>query len=221
MIAAAGSPESAIVVIVSGTGTNLQALIDACVQNRLAAQITAVFSDRADALGLERARTAGIQAEHVPVESRTAPGYDRALCEAVIAARPGLVVLAGYMRILSPDFVRQFSDRLINIHPSLLPRHRGLDTHRRAIDAGDTVHGATVHFVVDALDAGPRIVQYRTMIRPGETPAALAQRVLQGEHMILTRAVTWFATGRLRLEDGDVILDGRKLQNPIVVEDAS
>lgn len=213
------APEVSIVVIVSGTGTNLQALIDASRTGTMPARIAAVFSDRANAFGLERARMAGIEAHHVPVGPRQTPDYDRALCEAVRSVQADLVVLAGYMRILSPEFVRAFSGRLINIHPSLLPRHRGLDTHQRAIDAGDEEHGATVHYVVEALDAGPRIIQYRTKIAAGETAEALARRVLDGEHRILVKAVEWFAAKRLRLEGDEVMLDGRRLSEPVIMED--
>jgi phosphoribosylglycinamide formyltransferase-1 len=207
-----------IAVIVSGSGTNLQALIDSSVAGELGAAICGVFSDQEHARGLQRAREAGIPACFVPVGRRSDDAYDRALIDAVRAAEPDLVVLAGYMRIASPDFTREFAGRLMNIHPSLLPLHKGLDTHRRVLESGDSYHGATVHFVIDELDSGPRILQYRIPVDRTETDTTLARRVLQGEHVILPRAVHWFVTGRLRLEGLRVMLDGTPLDEPIVVE---
>jgi phosphoribosylglycinamide formyltransferase-1 len=212
---------AAIVVLASGTGTNLQVLLDACADGRIDGSITAVFSDRFDAQALERARAIGVPAHHVPVGPSRDAHYDHALTAAVRAEHPDLVVLAGYMRILSPEFAREFGDRLINLHPALLPRHRGLDTHRRVLEAGDAFHGATVHFVIAELDAGPRIIQYRFPIAPADTPKRLAERVRHGEHIILPRAVELFATGRLRLDRGRVMLDGKLLDEPILVEEAT
>jgi phosphoribosylglycinamide formyltransferase-1 len=207
-----------IVVIVSGSGTNLQALIDAVRDGSIAADIVTVFSDRRAAYALERATAAGIPAVHVVVKRSDTPGYDAELLERVAATAPDLVVLAGYMRILSPRFVSAFSDRILNIHPSLLPRHRGVDTHRRVIDAGDADHGATVHFVTDELDAGPRIAQYRIKVRPGDTAETLAARVHAGEYIILPLAVSWFAAGRLSLTTEGIMLDGKRLNEPVIRE---
>lgn len=203
-----------IVVLVSGGGTNLQAVIDAA-QDDLPVVIRAVISNRADAYGLERARRAGIHTEvleHKGYPDRDA--YDAALMALIDRFEPGLVVLAGFMRILTPDFVRHYAGRLLNIHPSLLPKYRGLDTHARALDDGETEHGASVHFVTPDLDAGPLIVQARVPVRPDDTAETLAARVLEQEHRIYPQAIRWFAEGRLRLEDDTVYLDGEPVVDP-------
>jgi phosphoribosylglycinamide formyltransferase-1 len=131
---------------------------------------------------------------------------------------PDLIVLAGFMRILTPEFVARFAGRLLNLHPSLLPKYPGLDTHRLVLENEDPVHGATVHFVTADLDAGPPVIQYRIAVRPGEPIESLVERVHAGEHVILPRAVDWFVTGRLRLEGDTVMLDGKRLQQPVIVE---
>jgi phosphoribosylglycinamide formyltransferase-1 len=209
-----------VAVLISGEGSNLQALIDAATGGRLGAEIVAVVSNRGAARGLERARTAGIAALHLPaVRGQDRADYDAALAARLAAYDPELLVLAGFMRILSPQFVEQFAGRMLNIHPSLLPKHPGLDTHRRVLEARDRWHGATVHFVTTELDAGPAIVQYRLRVRAGDTTESLAQRVHVGEHIILPRAVTWFAAGRLRLAAGSVMLDGRALQEPVSIHE--
>lgn len=208
----------AIAVLISGTGTNLQALIDASATGAINARVAAVISDRRDAQGLQRAREAGIEARQIRVGPRQRPRYDAAILGALRHLQPDLIVLAGFMRILSPEFIETFSDRLINIHPSLLPKYPGLDTHRRALEAGDTEHGATVHFVTGELDAGPRIIQYRIAIRSDDTPQSLAERVLVGEHIILPRAVGWFVDGRLSVDGNRVMLDDEVLPHPIIVE---
>jgi len=145
--------------------------------------------------------------------------YDQALAAELARYEPELLVLAGFTRILSAGFVALYGGRMLNIHPSLLPKFRGLDTHRRVLEAGDGFHGATVHFVTEALDAGPRVVQYRIPVRHGEDEASLSARVHRGEYIILPRAVGWYADGRLRLEKGNVMLDGQELTHPIVVEE--
>lgn len=208
-----------VVVLISGTGTNLQALIDAARTGQINAGLSAVYSNRAGAPGLERARNASIDARHLDRgDFSSRAGYDTALGDAIERHQPGLVVLAGFMHILGPAFVTRFHGRIMNIHPALLPRHRGLDTHRKALEAGDSHHGATVHFATEQLDAGPRIIQYRLRIRPDDTPVSLSERVLRGEHVILPRAVGLFADGRLRLVDGTVMLDGKALKEPLLVE---
>jgi phosphoribosylglycinamide formyltransferase-1 len=214
------SPAARVAVLISGEGTNLQALIDAARAGELGAELVAVVSNRGAARGLERARAAGIEALHLPA----ARGMERAEYDAALAAllaprAPDLLVLAGFMRILTPEFVERFAGRMLNIHPALLPKYPGLDTHRRVLEAGDSQHGATVHFVTAELDAGPSIIQYRLAVRPGDTPESLAQRVHVGEHIILPRAVNWFATGRLRLVDGSVMLDGRALLEPVTIDE--
>lgn len=208
-------PPLPVVVLISGEGTNLQALIDA-IQNDLASYaIVAVFSDRADARGLERACKAGIPAHHVdPSSYSSRETFDQALADAIYQYEPGLLVLAGFMRILSPGFVARFADRILNIHPSLLPKFKGLRTHQRALAAAETEHGATVHFVTAELDGGPAVIQYRIRVGEAETEDSLSARVHQGEYIILPRAVGLFAEGRLRLESGRAILDGEALQAP-------
>ena len=213
-------PPTRVAVLISGEGTNLQALIDAGHAGQLGARIVAVVSNRAAARGLERARAAGIEALHLPAaHGLERADYDGALAALLAPREPDLIVLAGFMRIFGPAFVERFAGRMLNIHPSLLPRHPGLDTHRRVLQAGDRWHGATVHFVTAELDAGPAIVRYRLAVRPGDTAESLAQRVHVGEHIILPRAVSWFAAGRLRLEGGSVMLDGRALPAPVSIDE--
>lgn len=212
----------AVVVLISGEGTNLQALIDAAHRGALGAEIAAVFSDRRGARGLERARAAGIPARHIdPADYPSREAYEHALGDAIDAYRPAVVVLAGFMRVLGPALVRRFAGKMLNIHPSLLPRYRGLDTHRRVLEAGEPEHGATVHFVTDALDAGPRVVQYRITVGGADTPETLAERVLRGEHRILPEAVGWLASGRLSCEHGEALLDGERLTEPVMMETES
>jgi len=202
--------EMPIVVLVSGNGSNLQALIDAADAGTLPVTIRAVVSNRADAYGLERAAAAGIPTRIVSHRDYAgARDFGLALADCVGGFDPELVVLAGFMRILHPDFVARFRDRLINLHPSLLPKYPGLDTHRRVLEHGDEVHGASVHFVTDELDAGPVIIQDRIRVEPSDTPDSLAQKVHALEHRILPRAVRWFAQRRLSIAGGRVLLDGR------------
>ena len=200
-----------VVVLISGSGSNLQALIDSQGPTN-PMRIVAVISNRADAYGLERARAAGIATRvlsHRDYADREA--FDSALVEAVDAYGPDLVVLAGFMRILTAGFVRHYRGRLLNIHPSLLPRHKGLDTHRRALEAGDPEHGCSVHFVTEELDGGPVALQAGVPIAPGESLDALVERVHQQEHLIYPLAVRWFAEGRLRLAEQGAMLDGQLL----------
>jgi len=208
-------------VLISGRGSNMLALEQATRDGRIDGRIVSVLSDRADAAGLASAGNLGLPTAVVA----PAPGEDRAAYGARLAARIAesgvkLVVLAGFMRILDGGFVRAFEGRLLNIHPSLLPAHRGLHTHRRAIEAGDRWHGCTVHFVTEELDAGPRVIQGRLAVRPAEGEDALSARVQRLEHIVYPRAVGWFAAGRLALRDGVAILDGRAA-GPEVVEEAS
>ncbi len=182
-------------------------------------RIVSVVSDRADAAGLEAARKLGLETAVV----ERGPGMDRAGHGRQLAAtleRSGarLVALAGYMRILDDGFVRQWQGRLLNIHPSLLPAYRGLHTHRRVLEAGEAVHGCTVHFVVEELDAGPAVIQGRLAVKPGEDEHALSARVQRLEHIIYPRAVGWFAAGRLELRDDAALFDGQP-QVPVVLEE--
>ncbi len=210
-----------LVVLISGRGRNLQALIEAQHAGHIAAEFAAVISNRADASGLDYARDAGIPAEvlpHAQFPSRAA--FDAALAERLRALQPDIVVLAGFMRILTDDFVREFEGRMLNIHPSLLPKHAGLDTHRRALEAGDAEHGATVHFVTPTLDSGPSVIQGRFRVEPEDDPATLAKRVMeQIELKIYPQAVAWMARGELQLQDGAAVLRGRRLASPATLAD--
>ena len=198
-------------VLISGSGSNLQAMIDSLGGDN-PATISAVISNRADAYGLVRAADAGIATQ--VIDHRSFPdreAFDAALIERIDAIGADLVVLAGFMRILSAGFVRHYHGRLLNIHPSLLPRYRGLDTHQRALDAGDREHGCSVHFVTEELDGGPLVVQALVPIEPGDDARSLAQRVHHQEHRIYPLAIRWFAEGRLHLTADGVMLDGGRL----------
>ena len=201
-----------VVVLLSGTGSNLQALIDSTRTGDSPVRIAAVISNRSDAYGLQRARDAGIETrslDHKAFEGREA--FDSALVELIDAFNPQLVVLAGFMRILSADFVRHYEGRLLNIHPSLLPKYKGMHTHQRALDAGDSEHGCSVHFVTEELDGGPLVVQAVVPVESGDSAQTLAQRVHTQEHRIYPLAVRWFAEGRLILGDQGALLDGQLL----------
>ncbi|MCK1783767.1 phosphoribosylglycinamide formyltransferase [Pseudomonas sp. TNT11] len=201
-----------VVVLLSGTGSNLQALIDSTRTGDSPARIAAVISNRSDAYGLQRARDAGIATrtlDHKAFEGREA--FDSALIELIDTFNPKLVVLAGFMRILSADFVRHYAGRLLNIHPSLLPKYKGMHTHQRALDAGDSEHGCSVHFVTEELDGGPLVVQAVIPVESDDSAQTLAQRVHTQEHRIYPLAVRWFAEGRLILGKQGALLDGQLL----------
>ena len=201
-----------VVVLLSGTGSNLQALIDSNDVKKSSANIRAVISNRADAYGLQRAKDAGIDTrvlDHKAFEGREA--FDAALIEIIDTFNPKLVVLAGFMRILSADFVRHYQGRLLNIHPSLLPKYKGLHTHQRALEAADSEHGCSVHFVTEELDGGPLVVQAVIPVESDDSPHSLAQRVHTQEHQIYPLAVRWFAEGRLSLDEQGALLDGQLL----------
>ncbi|WP_395502644.1 phosphoribosylglycinamide formyltransferase [Ectopseudomonas mendocina] len=201
-----------VVVLISGSGSNLQALIDSVAHDGNPARIAAVISNRADAYGLQRAKQAGIATElldHKQFDGREA--FDAALIQAIDAHQPDLVVLAGFMRILTPGFVQHYAGRLLNIHPSLLPKYKGLHTHQRALEAGDSEHGCSVHFVTEELDGGPLVVQAVLPVMADDTAESLASRVHQQEHHIYPLAVRWFAEGRLRLDAQGAMLDGQPL----------
>ncbi|GJL34144.1 Phosphoribosylglycinamide formyltransferase [Phytobacter ursingii] len=198
-----------IVVLISGNGSNLQAIIDACKQKKINGTIRAVFSNKADAFGLERAREANIPA-HALLASQFASreAFDRELMQEIDAYAPDIVVLAGYMRILSPAFVAHYTGRLINIHPSLLPKYPGLHTHRQVLENGDEVHGTTVHFVTDELDGGPVILQAQVPVFEGDTEEDVTARVQTQEHAIYPLVVSWFVDGRLAMQENKAWLDG-------------
>jgi phosphoribosylglycinamide formyltransferase-1 len=203
------------VVLISGSGSNLQAIADAAASGSIPAKVTAVLSDQPGAFGLERAARAGIPAECLPgadYDSREA--YDAALGRRLAALDPELVVLAGFMRILTGGLVADWHGRMLNIHPSLLPAYRGLHTHRRVLAAGDREHGTSVHFVTEELDGGPVIAQARLEIRPGDDETELQRRIQAMEHRLYPEVIGWFAEGRLRLEGDRVWLDGEPLPAP-------
>jgi phosphoribosylglycinamide formyltransferase 1 len=212
-------PRLRVVALISGGGSNLQALIDAQADG-LPIQIVAVVSNDASAYGLERARRHGIPADilnHRDYPDRDA--YDADLQALIDCYQPGLILLAGFMRILTPAFVNHYQGRMLNIHPSLLPKFRGLHTHQRVLDEGEAEHGASVHFVTAELDGGPVVIQARVPVLPQDDASALAARVLEEEHRIYPTAVSWFAEGRLRLgEDGRPWLDGAPLTRPHLME---
>ncbi|NKI75479.1 phosphoribosylglycinamide formyltransferase [Dickeya sp. CFBP 2040] len=199
-----------IVVLISGQGSNLQALIDACQHGRIAGRITAVFSNNPDAFGLERARDAGIAAHALlPGDYASRADFDEALAAEIETYQPDVVVLAGYMRILSAGFVARFLGRMLNIHPSLLPKYPGLHTHRKALENGDSEHGTSVHFVTEELDGGPVILQARVPIFPDDTEQDIQERVQTQEHSIYPLVVSWFLSGRLTLRNNQAWLDGK------------
>ncbi len=217
MTASSGT-SPAIVVLISGEGTNLQAIIDAIGADEIPAQIVAVISDKAGAAGLERARAAGI-AERVvsPTEFAGRDAYDRALLAALDELNPELVVLAGFMRILGPEVTRRFHGRMLNVHPSLLPEFPGLHTYRRALEHNVATHGASVHFVTAELDGGPVVIKAEVPVFAHDDERSLAQRTQSREHIIYPLAIRWFAQGRLRLRGDQVCMDGEPVLTPPVL----
>ncbi|MGN0921548.1 MAG: phosphoribosylglycinamide formyltransferase [Cellvibrio sp.] len=201
-----------LVVLISGSGSNLQALIDAKARGDLPVDIAAVVSNRPMVQGLTRAQNAGIPTliiDHKEFSSREA--FDQELISLIDAYEPDLVVLAGFMRILTPQFTEHYLGRMLNIHPSLLPKYQGLNTHQRAIDAGDSRHGVTVHFVTAELDGGPACIQASVPILENDDAGLLAKRVQKQEHIIYPLAVKWFAERRLVMKEGKAFLDGTPL----------
>ena len=206
-------------ILISGGGTNLQSFIDQVDEGRLELEIAVVFSNRPDAYGLERARNAGIPTvciEHGEFGAREQ--FDQSVAAALDEFEPDLIILAGFMRILSPWFVRHYEGKILNIHPALLPLYPGLNTHARALEAGDSHHGSTVHFVTDELDAGPRILAGRLATDSQETAEQLKIRVQALEHQIYPQAAQLCATDRVTFDNGTALLDGKPLTDPIVVE---
>ena len=211
--------ELSAAVLISGGGSNLQAFIDATESGELPLRLCVVLSNKSAAAGLDRARKAGISVEciaHQDFPERAL--FDAALVETLAKYDPDIIILAGFMRILTTTFVDHFAGRILNIHPSLLPRYPGLDTHQRAIDAGDQWHGCTVHFVSAELDSGAAIIQGRVPVLPGESADELAARVLKVEHRIYPEAAAMIASGRLEYRDGCAWLDGKRLEEPLQFE---
>lgn len=206
-----------LAILISGGGTNLQAFIDAVAHGALDVEIAVVVSNRPDAYGLTRARDANIPTEYVQNEDfPDRAAFDEALANTLSRYKPDLVILAGFMRILTSAFVKRFEGKILNIHPALLPKYPGLNTHQRVIDAGEQWHGSTVHFVTEELDAGPRILQGRVPVLSGDTESLLSARVQAAEHKIYPRAAALFASGRLEYRDGEPWLDGSKLDEPVL-----
>ncbi|HCR33008.1 MAG TPA: phosphoribosylglycinamide formyltransferase [Stenotrophomonas sp.] len=208
-----------IAVLASGRGSNLQAILDAIDAGRLPAEVAGVFSDRPDAAALQRVEP-GQRWAHAPKTFSDRAAYEQALGDAVQAAAPDWIVCAGYMRILGADFVQRFNGRLVNIHPSLLPLHKGLHTHARALEAGDVEHGASVHLVVPELDAGTVLAQARVPVLAGDDADSLANRVLAVEHPLLIATLQLLCGGRLAEREGQPTLDGHSLFSPLALDSA-
>ena len=204
-----------IVVLLSGSGTTLQSIID----SNLPLTLAAVISNKTDALGLKRAQEARIPThalEHTSYDSREA--FDQDLKNIIDEYQPDLVVLAGFMRILSDPFVNHYAGKLINIHPSLLPAYKGMHTHQRAMDAGEPLHGSSVHFVNSQLDGGPVVLQARLPILPSDSVESLELRIKTKEHLIYPTAISWLAEGRIELKDGAIYMDGQNMTGPVVMD---
>jgi phosphoribosylglycinamide formyltransferase 1 len=210
------SERKPVVVVISGRGSNMRALIEAGRAAGSAFEVIRVLSDKADAGGLAIARQMGVDALAVPATGcKDRAVYDEKLAAAIDENPPALIALAGFMRILSPGFVRRYEGRLLNIHPSLLPKYTGLLTHRRALAAGEAEHGATVHFVTEELDGGPPVLQARVPVHTADDESSLSARVHQVEHKIFPAVVNWFCAGRLAYRDGRAWFDGRPLEAPL------
>ncbi len=210
-----------LVVLISGNGSNLQAIIEQIEQGRLDARIVAVISNRPIAYGLERARRHGIEAvalDHKVFDSREA--FDRKLRETIEGYRPDLIVLAGYMRILGAELIDAFAGRMLNIHPSLLPKYPGLNTHRRALESGDREHGASIHVVTPELDAGPLLMQGRFPVEPDDDIESLQQKTHRLEHRMYPMVLQWIAEGRLQPDAEQPLFDGQPLRQPKELDDA-
>jgi phosphoribosylglycinamide formyltransferase-1 len=201
-----GTPKKRVAVLISGRGSNMSALIEAAKQADYPAEIVAVIANKADAGGLETARVQGIPAHAIAHRDYASKhDHEAAVCEALHAAKADIICLAGYMRIISPEFVRQWEGKMLNIHPSLLPLFRGLHTHDQALEAGVRVHGCTVHFVTEGMDEGPIIAQTAVPVKTGDTPEMLAERVLSVEHETYARALALVATGKAVMKGGRTV----------------
>jgi len=208
-----------LVVLISGSGSNLQSFIDKIDAGQLDANIAGVVSNRADAYGLVRAAKAGIKTslvEHDKFSDRLS--FDRELMAVIDEYRPDLVILAGFMRILSAEFVNHYQGKLLNIHPSLLPKYKGLHTHRRALENGDEYHGTSVHFVTEELDGGPVIAQARLKILPEHNEQSLMQDVQKMEHQLYPLVAQWVVNGTVALTDDGLLFNGAPLETPKIIE---
>ena len=204
-----------LAILISGRGSNMTAILRAAFAGEIAVQPTIVIADRSSAAGLARAAELGVPTAAWPGQARSEP-FEAMLVRTLDTLQPDAIALAGFMRILSPTLVGRYLGRILNIHPSLLPAYRGLHTHRRVLAAGDTEHGASVHFVTPELDAGPTVLQSKVAVLADDTEAALAARVLATEHVIYPRVLGWLAQGRLSFRTGAPWLDGQRLEAPIV-----
>ena len=206
-----------LAILISGRGSNMAAIARACAEGRINARVGLVVSERPGVAGLDTARALGLETRTVPWPGGTERArFERDLDAALADAQPDVIVLAGFMRILSQQYVEARAGRVVNIHPSLLPKFRGLHTHRRVLEAGDRVHGASVHFVTAELDGGPVILQSRVAVRPGDTEDTLSARVQATEHIIYPRVIGWLADGRLAWREDVPWLDGKPLEAPVV-----
>lgn len=204
-----------LVILISGNGSNLQAIMDAIAAKKLSAQIVAVISNRADAYGLERAKKANIPTEILEKKNfADVAAYDAALQISIDQYHPDLIILAGFMRILTADFVEHFAGKILNIHPSLLPKYPGLHTHEKVIENKDKEHGVSVHFVTEELDGGPLIAQAKLSVSAVDTAATLKEKIHKLEHRLYPEVIRWFAEGRLKMKDGQVFLDGNAIKKP-------
>ena len=204
-----------LALLISGRGSNMAAIVRAARAGEIAVEPAIVISDRPNAAGLASAREQGVATAVWTGEAQSGP-FEQMLLTTLETVQPDAIALAGFMRILSPTLVGRYLGRMLNIHPSLLPAYRGLNTHRRVLAAGDTEHGASVHFVTPELDAGPIVLQSKVAVLPGDTEAALAARVLATEHIIYPRVIGWLADGRLTWHAGAPWLDGRRLAAPVL-----
>jgi len=214
-----------LAILISGRGSNMATIARACLQQRIAATVPIVISDRPGVAGISTAQELGIETQVVPskvagvADAGIPPAraaFELTLGRCIETHAPDLVVLAGFMRVLSGPFVERYAGRMLNIHPSLLPKYTGLHTHRRVLEAGDTTHGASVHFVTPKLDGGPVILQSQVPVKAGDTEVTLAARVQATEHVIYPRVIEWIAAGRLEWNEGQPLLDNKLLRNPVV-----
>jgi phosphoribosylglycinamide formyltransferase 1 len=213
-----------LAILISGAGSNMMAIADACATGQIPAEVAVVIADVMDAAGIARARAAGLptlvvdRRKHLQDGRPDRAAFEAALRVAIDAARPDYVILAGFMRVLSAGFVSRYAGRMLNIHPSLLPRYTGLDTHARVLADGAGEHGASVHFVTAELDGGPLIAQAPVPVMPGDTVASLSGRVHAREHMLYPMVIQWLATGRLQWNGGAPTLDGAPLDSPVTLQ---
>ena len=213
-------PTTTALIQISGYGTNLQTILDQIINDQLPIKIILVLSDNPKAYGIERAKKWGIPTKIIDYNNFTnKDNFHQSIKNNIEKLDPSLVVLAGYMRILSTEFCSQFQGKILNIHPSLLPKFKGLNTYQRVLESGDEYHGSTVHFVTAELDSGPLILQYRTRIKPDDDPERLKKRVQHGEHQIYPMAIRWFAEGSLKMVDGETMLMGKRMTRPKVLEE--